>query len=142
MEMAFSIQDGCQIKLTFQPPVTMAPEGLQSPNLAEHRYSTSSIDRRFENARFFAESHFKSSDDVVYISTTSHNRRCHCPFCAFFGVHLNHHLASKHPDDAESAQEQAKSTCQTNQLKGTSTRVCTSVATTGVSLSLDGWLST
>ena len=34
----------------------MAPEGLQSLNLAGHCYLTSYIDRMFETARFFAES--------------------------------------------------------------------------------------
>ena len=38
----------------------------------------------------------------------SHNKRRKCPFCSFHGVHLSRHLASIHPDCADSPAERAR----------------------------------
>lgn len=38
----------------------------------------------------------------------SHNKRRQCPFCSFGGIHMARHLATTHPDEAESATEQAR----------------------------------
>ena len=56
------VQSKMATKSTFQSPVTMAPDGLQSRNLARWRYLTSSIYYTFVNARFFSESAFVSKN--------------------------------------------------------------------------------
>ena len=38
----------------------------------------------------------------------SHNKKRACPLCEYHGVHLGHHLACVHPDDAESDAERTR----------------------------------
>ena len=40
-----------------------------------------------------------------YSSSTSKNKRCQCSLCPFFGTHLERHIASKHPDAAQTKSE-------------------------------------
>ena len=40
-----------------------------------------------------------------YSSTTSKNKRRQCSLCPFFGTHLGRHIASKHPDAAQTKSE-------------------------------------
>ena len=70
-------------KSTFQPHVTMATEGLQSPNLAGHRYSRSSIDCKFENARFVAESAVFRKYHIL--TAVNHIDGCHVTMAVWFG---------------------------------------------------------
>ena len=50
------------------------------------------------------------SDGTVFseYKGKSHNKRRQCLFCPFAGVHLDRHLATAHPDRAESATERAR----------------------------------
>ena len=47
------------------------------------------------------------SEPSQYIGK-SHNKRRQCPFCQFHGVHLARHLASMHPDCAETEANRAR----------------------------------
>lgn len=58
------------------------------------------------------------SDDFTQYLGKSHNKRRHCPFCNFVGVHLVRHLASTHPDCAESASERAHLVYQLMKISG------------------------
>ena len=49
----------------------------------------------------------ESDGSAAYVGG-SHNKRRKCPLCSFHGIHLSRHLATIHPDSADSPAERAR----------------------------------